>query len=529
MCMKFKKFLSVVFVFFVAVCALSALSIEINTGSSGSGSARDPDSRKKRDDELVGVIIKTTNVEDADVYINGKHFGRTPVATVELSATYYELEIRKAGYDTITCKIYPKRRYTSTYSFTMLKTCGYIDIRNYPSGSSVYVDGSKHSSNPVEVLPGSHTVKVRKFGYEDYSQKVYVENHKTVSVNVSLKTAPFAITNFSVSKSKINPDYTSGIGKVTFSFDVTNDGSAILSVNDRYGNAVWTHEYKSFSTWEQSITWDGRGNYGEKIPDGQYTVNLYSFDYDKSIPLKIDRSMVYPLSTFTPSGTGIGSLPCAFGDGINYVKLFVDFGPVINVGEKTQLQSLPVTTGIIIDFGQYNELSGAFGVAAASADGKNPILASGSFKRNFVIPLDSDAKVSFAGLIDYTFSSGNTGAPVGTDMGKGLGLGAAAAFETKSLYLGVSGEYSFTKATAKGIEDTLKYGVAASILPAKNLKTGVWAAMTNNKMFEGGVEFITMPGSGACCLDVKASVIKDLSSENKNLFINAKFGLSYLF
>ena len=53
--------------------------------------------------------------------------------------------------------------------------------------------------------------------------------------------------------------------------------------------------------------------------------------------------------------------------------------------------------------------------------------------------------------------------------------------------------------------------------------------MTNNKVLEGGVEFITMPGSGAFCFDAKASVITDLSSENKNMFINAKFGLSYLF
>ena len=523
--MKFKKIFSAVLVFFLVVCTVSALSIEFDYD----GSARDPDSRKRRDDDLVGVIIKT-NVTDAEVYLNGKFFGKTPVATTDLSATHYNLEIRKSGYDTINCRIYPRRHYTYIYEFTMQKTCGFINIKNVPSGSYVYVDGSRYSSFPVEVLPGNHTVKVRKFGYEDFSQKVYVENHKTANVNVDLVTAPFRIKDFEISRSKINPDYSSGIGKVNFSFNVTNDGSAILSVNDRYGNEVWTYEFKSFSTWEQSVTWNGRGNYGEEIPDGQYTVNLYSFDFDQSIPLAIDRGLNYPLSTFTPSGTGFGSLPLAFGDGMNYVKLFVDFGPMISFADnKTQLYSLPITTGIVIDFGHYNELTGSFGVGAATASGKNPLLASGSFKRNFVIQLDKTCKLNLAGFIDYNYCTGNDFAPLGSGLDKGLGLGFSAAYETGSFYLGLSGEYSFAKKTASAPEDVLTYGAVISIQPVKNLKAGGWAAMTNNKILEGGIEFISMPGSGAFCFDAKASVLKDITSSDKNLLINAKFGLSYLF
>ena len=526
--MKMKKIFASVLVLLFAVCGLFAASFEINYGSS----AYEPDSTKRREDELAGVIIKA-NVE-AEVYINGRFAGNTPFATSELTPTYYNIEIRKDGYDTIKCKIYPRRRYTYTYNFVMQKTCGYINVKNYPSGSYIYIDGSRQSSFPYEVYPGSYTVKVRKFGYEDYEERIYVENHKTATVNASLKTAPFRISNFKISKNQINPDYTSGIGKVTFSFDVTNDGSAVLSVNDRYGNEVWYHEYNSFSTWEQSITWNGTGTSGERLPDGQYTVNLYSFDYDESYPIKINRSLIYPLSVFTPSGSGIGSLPCAFGDGVNYVKLFVDFGPIIDLnGSEVGIYSLPVSTGMIIDFAKYWELSGSFGVGAATkaeaTDGKNPLLASGSLKRNFVIPLGGGTKVDFAGLVDYNFCSVPGYAPLGTDYGKGLGLGFAAAIETKSAYFGVSGEYSFAKTSLTSDVDVLKYGAVASIKPAKNLKASAWAAMTNNKVIEGGVEFITMPGSGAFCFDAKASILTDLSDKNKNMFINAKFGLSYLF
>ena len=540
MVMKVKKFFSAVFVLFFVVCSVSALSIDF-TGD-GSSSTRSPDSTKRRDDDLVGVIIRT-NVEGAEVYINGKLFGTTPIATVDLSATYYNLEIRKSGYDTIRCKIYPRKRYTYTYEFVMQKTCGFINIKNYPSGSSVYVDGSSVSSFPVEVEPGNHTVKVRKFGYEDYKEQVYVENHKTVTVTVSLKTAPFRIRNFSISKNHINPDYSSGMGKVTFSFEVTNDGSAILSVCDRYGNEVWTHEYRSFSTWNQSITWNGRDNFGNSLPDGQYTVKLYSFDYDESLPLKIDRSLIYPLSTYTPEGSGIGSLPCAFGDGVNYVKLFLDFGPVIDLsGEAGQLYSLPVTGGIIIDFGHYNELAFSFGAGTATQSDlvdTVPAMFGASFKRNISVALDSNLKFNIAPLINYNYCTEFFYGPSGTNIGTGLGLGLAMGLEGKKLYLGATGEYFFgaTKAkpakyqgddSVKG-ENILKYGAVLSAVPARNLRTSVFGAMYNNKILEGGIELITMPGSGAFCFDAKASLLTDITSNDKNMVINAKFGLSYLF
>ena len=522
MSMKMKKIFSALLVFFTMVFALSAVSIDFGYSSS----VRDPDSTKRRDDDLAGVIIKT-NVEDAEVYINGDFVGKTPYATADLSASHYNLEIRKSGYDTIVCRIYPRRRYTYTYNFVMQKTCGFITVKNYPSGSSVYVDSVRESTFPVEVTPGNHTVRVRKFGYEDYEERIYVENHKTVSVNASLKVAPFRISDFKASKTKINPDYSSGIGRVTFSFNVTNDGSAVLTVNDRYGNDVWRHDFRSFSTWEQSVTWDGRGNNGERIPDGQYTVNLYSFDYEFSLPIKVDRSMIYPLSVFTPSGSGIGSLPCAFGEGVNYIKLFVDFGPIIDLrGDKVAMASLPISAGMIIDFARFWEISGSFGTGVATAGGPNPLLASGSLKRNIVFNLGSGLKFDLAGFLGYSYCS-IPYAAINT-YGKGLGLGLAAAFESKTLYLGVSGEYSFGKTSSTG-QDTLKYGVVASIKPIRNLKTSAWAAMTNNKMLEAGLEFIAMPGSEAFSFDAKASLNTDLSSNNKNMFINARFGLSYLF
>ena len=543
MVMTLKKLFLTLFLFLIAAASLSAASLEFSYDYEYDGRLRDPDTRKRRDDDLIGVIIKT-NVEGAEVYINGKLFGKTPVATVDLSATYYNLEIRKSGYDTIRCKIYPKRNYTYTYNFTMLKTCGYINVSNIPSGSTVYIDGVSHSYFPVEVDPGSHTVKVRKFGYEDFSSQVRVENHKTVNTSVSLKPAPFSISNFRLSKDYINPDYHSGIGKVNFSFYVTNDGSALLTVNDRYGNAVWSHQYYSFSTWEQSISWDGRGSDGERLPDGSYTVNLTSFDYDFTQKIKIDRSLIYPLSVPTNSGSGIGTLPAAFSNRMNYVKLYTSFGPMLSVKDNSlSLYSLPVNGGLLVDFAKHFEFGLSFGIAAATdsavADGRAPVNGGISFKGTGSIDLTPDLSFNYAGLIHYNYFSAYDFAPANTDLGNGLGFGASLGVESSMFYLGLSAEYALGKtmvtkrsnrlAQGEKAADILKCGAILSVLPSANLRTSLWGALHNAQVVEAGLELITMPAASAFCFDTKAWILTDLDSKGKNIMINAQIGLSYLF
>ena len=520
--MNSKKLFLILSLFLVAVCSLSAASVYAEFEYS---SLREPDTTKRRDDELVGVIIKT-NIEDAEVFINGEYFGKTPVATVDLDPTYYNLEIRKSGYDTIRCKIYPRRRYTYTYNFTLIKTCGYINVKGAPTGSTIYVDGVSNNSFPLEVAPGSHTVKVRKFGYNDYSETFYVENHKTVNASISLKPAPFTIQDFKISKNVINPDYNSGIGRVNFSFYVTNTGTAILSVNDRYGNQVWSYHYSSFSTWQQSITWDGRGSEGERLPDGQYTVELTSLDYDFSARIKIDRSMIYPLSVPTTLGSGLGTLPCAFASGMNYVKLYTTFGPSIQLTDgKASLTSVPINGGILVDFANHFELGGSIGGAIAgnkNASGNSGSSLNGgvSFKGTGGIEFSSDLHLNFAGLMHYNYNT----------LCNGLGFGAAVGLETSSLYFGMMADYTLGSMGKKpSAGDVLKCGGVVSVLPTRNLRTSVWASLYNTDTLEAGAEFITMPAASAFCFDAKAWVMADLNSKGKNLSINAQIGLSYLF
>ena len=514
--MNVKRFFSVLLVFAVAVCYLSALSIEIDLGYDGSN-VREPDTKKHRDDDYAGVIIKT-NVEDAIILIDGEAVGKAPYATVELSAKYYNLEIRKSGYDTIKCRIHPKRYYTYTYNFVMVKTCGYISVKGAPEGAAIYVNGSRYSYFPLEVDPGNYTVKVRKFGYDDFVKDVYVANHKTAAVDVSMKVSPFTVSRFKVSKTVINPNYNSSIGKTEFSFYVTNTGSAILTVSDRYGNVVWDHRYSSFSTWEQSINWNGTGSGGERLPDGTYTVTLSSYDSEYSEKIRIDRSLSYPLQAFTPNGSGIGTMPFAFASQVNYTKLFADVGPsLIASDNKIKFNAIPATVGIVIDFARHFELAGSFGSNIGVASVKETSIKGGvSFKGTGSARIASGLSLNFAGFGSYNYDLLNQ---------SGFGLGLSMGLETSGLYLGATGEYTF------GIhekEDVLKYGAALSVMPSRNLRFSGWGAIINNTSFEAGVELISLPANGSLSFDAKAWMETGIKTQ-ENVVINGKFGLSYLF
>ena len=545
--MSVKKIVSIFSVFLLSVFILSAASIAYDNQG-----FRDPDNRKRRDDDYAGVIIKT-NVEGAEVYINGDLFGKTPLATVDLLDKNYSVEIRKTGYDTIKCRIHPKRFYTYTYMFVMEKTCGYIKVKGVPSGASVYVDGIGVSSFPKEVDPGSHTVKVRKFGYEDFVQNVYVENHKTQQVDVILTTAPFTISRFKVSKTVINPDYTSSIGKITVSFYVTNDGSAMVIVNDRYGNTVWDRNFSSFSTWEQSCSWDGRGSDGEILPDGQYTIKLLSLDYNFTENVKIDRSLVYPLTAVTPSGSGVGTMPCAFGSSMNYFKLFSTFGAGFNPTGQTDsaLENVPMNFGFTVDFARFFELTGSIGVNIIPSHSytiiNNPydrtedtvghtptqeiLTAGGSFKGGTGVNLTSSLSLNLSGFVRYNYSSDNS-AYCDYDNGQGFAVGGAIGLDSGKSLINFTGEYvlGVTMRDRDGLRsrDIGKYGAVVSFVPEKNFRTSIWAAMHSTQYLEAGGEIIVMPGTGALSLDAKAWIISDLNSSN-NLRVNAQIGLSYLF
>ena len=69
---------------------------------------------------------------------------------------------------------------------------GYIDIKSYPSGADIYLDGAYKGTTPTtipDVSPGSHTLKLEKYGYAEWLTSVHVTAGVTESITAHLTTA----------------------------------------------------------------------------------------------------------------------------------------------------------------------------------------------------------------------------------------------------------------------------------------------------------------------------------------------------
>ena len=64
-----------------------------------------------------------------------------------------------------------------------------LNINSEPAGAEIYVDGLFDSSTPSKLLllPGEHTIKVRRPGCKDWERKVVVETGTSKSLNAILE------------------------------------------------------------------------------------------------------------------------------------------------------------------------------------------------------------------------------------------------------------------------------------------------------------------------------------------------------
>ncbi|MCQ2576635.1 MAG: PEGA domain-containing protein [Treponema sp.] len=508
-----------------------------------------PTKKASRDDGKAVVIIRS-NASDASVYLNGSLYGKTDLTITSLAPGYYKLKIEKDGYEPRYVQIQARRDYTLTYTVNLERLVGYVDFSGLTSDSLVYIGGARKTSFPVEMPVGDYQVRVRRFGYEDFYKSVTVYKRKTAVVTPKYYVAPFEISDFSISKKVINPDYSNGFGRTEISFEVTNTGHAELYVTDAYDNVVWYTNWNSFSTWEQSCTWKGTNNSGDVVPDGEYRIILTDNEaFTEEGIVKVDRTVSFPLVNYTKSGSGIGSLPAAFRLTQNFVVPFMYVTPEMQFGNsKSGYYNTAIGGGLYMDL--FNHLE--FGIAGEGYIGLD-VEGSGwgfntNMKYSFSSEVSSGEYLCIGALVRYGLSGVNTYAPYGIDTGNGIGLGGVIGFDSNKSYTGFSSEFIWgapngALANGYGKCSVWKNGVVVTGKLSKSFSVSAWAALhscfglynedgtiTEGTLWtrgkEAGVEISGVPGSSSLIMSLK---IKALMIEKENPYVSAQFGLSYLF
>ena len=148
------------------------------------------------------ATVTLTAPDNAEIWVNGIKKGVGTWSGTLNSGTYI-FEARKAGYQS--AKLSQRiTSATASQSYTLpapTPIVGSLIVSGVPITADVALDGKHIGTLPVKlnnILAGSHTLKITKLGYRDYTKTITVEEGQTTTINATL--AELNTTNNSTSQ-----------------------------------------------------------------------------------------------------------------------------------------------------------------------------------------------------------------------------------------------------------------------------------------------------------------------------------------
>lgn len=152
--------------------------------------------------QTTGYLTVTSSPAGADVYVDGSYRGYTPMSVGNLIVGAHTLELRLSGYQksTQTFQIYSGQTTTKNVGLSpSTPSTGSISVQSFPAGASIYLDGNFQGStfandyfDIIGVSTGTHSIMLRKPGYQDYSTTVSVTGGgiRYITATLTQQTAP---------------------------------------------------------------------------------------------------------------------------------------------------------------------------------------------------------------------------------------------------------------------------------------------------------------------------------------------------
>lgn len=456
------------------------LDSEKNYSAADLGGVRNLEAEKIYEIEKMQTVISVrSNVQGAAVFLNNEYQGTVPLNISGLAAGIYELRLEKQGYSNSAYMIYVSEGRSFSYYVPLERSIGFLDFSSLPAGSLIYVDSKKTDNSYIEVEEGRHEILIRRFGFKDVRGAVFVRKGTVRFISVKMTEEDFKLKSFSASKRSFNPDYSGALGQTTFTASVTAPAIGVLSIKNESGEEVFRAELPEFSTWEQSIKWNGRANDGSKLAAGVYTAEFSANTQTLTASVLLDYSISYRPVEIGFAGSGTGSFPAAFTLPKKTVMLSAAVSPIFNTEDG--FYSAPFVFALSYTPSDFAELSSRFTVNTANE--KSSVGVNAAAKFVFSSQISYDAKICYGASVHYGYSGKQMFYPYGAQYGSGLGASAVFGLDLKNVYAGVSSSYTVGSSNGDvGRKDSaLKNAVAFSFRPAA--MTAIDAAFAINSAF----------------------------------------------
>ena len=159
-----------------------------------------PSDRKEEPSTGTAVLRVSSSPPGAEVVINGRVVGKTPLDWTGKASERIGLELRASGYQTVKTLVNLPRSGRDSQNYNLQKqgdaqpppqnvpSVGKLTVTVRGGWGTVYVDGVKKGDAPKtwELPAGNHTIKVVNVDVGlDYTQDVKIEAGKTATISVS--------------------------------------------------------------------------------------------------------------------------------------------------------------------------------------------------------------------------------------------------------------------------------------------------------------------------------------------------------
>jgi hypothetical protein len=260
------------------------------------------------DSSEYATITVDTDIPKTEVYLDGLYRGITPLTLDGIAPGIRVIDLEKRGYYREHFRIEAARGQETQIYVELARIVGTLVVTGAPEGARVIVGDAESGQTRLTLPEGDHQVTVRAFGYVEKTATVAIHRRLETELDGALDKAPFAASGFRPSKRAFNPESPSALGAVELSFSVTAPGVGAIAIANDSGVAVADIDCGRFSTWRQTVSWDGADASGKRLPDGTYGLTLRVRGDDGTEQtltgtVKLDRTIVYPL---TEAHSGVG-------------------------------------------------------------------------------------------------------------------------------------------------------------------------------------------------------------------------------
>jgi len=140
-----------------------------------------------------GVLTVSTKPAGAEVFVDGKKWGKSPFEKKGIERKNYELELRMEGHQTVKVTVDLEKQFEVSINKTLSKkqSFGTLDVSSRP-WAQVFIDGKMVAETTpalgLKVSTGEHTVRfVNPRLKKSAEQKITIEKNQTKSLVVDLK------------------------------------------------------------------------------------------------------------------------------------------------------------------------------------------------------------------------------------------------------------------------------------------------------------------------------------------------------